>query len=244
MNTRKSGPGRAEAAGKSEQDATTLKPWIKLVISGLIAFHLTAVFWAPFAFACNVGGSSSPLADPIGRLLHPYMAAMYLDHGYFFFAPNPGPSHLVRYKVEFADGRPPVEGMFPNRAEQQPRLMYHRHFMLAESLYNRYVPPQPPPEPTPPSLTATTAEKARYQIAKTDYARSLAAWQHQRRQYESLKSAFEQHLLAEHGGSKVTITRIEHEIPSPQEVLTGGRRLTEPASYVELPEVPPTEPRR
>jgi hypothetical protein len=35
----------------------------------------------------------------------------------------------------------------------------------------------------------------------------------------------------------VTITRIEHQIPAPQEVLTGGRRLTESDSYLELPEV-------
>jgi hypothetical protein len=237
MNSRKTGPSRAEAAGKSEQDALALKPGIKLVISGLIVFHLTAVFWAPFAFACNSGGSSSPLADPVGRSLQPYMAAMYLDHGYFFFAPNPGPSHLVRYKVEFEDGRPPVEGMFPDRQEQQPRLMYHRHFMLAEALYNRYVPPQPPPEPTPPPLTATSTEKARIQAERAEYVRTLAVWQHQRRQYESLRLAFEQRLLAMHGGSKVTITRIEHQIPAPQEVLTGGRRLTESDSYLELPEV-------
>jgi hypothetical protein len=243
MNTRQIGP-RAEAVGKREQDAPTLKPGIKLVISGLIIFHLTAVFWAPFAFACNVGGSSSPLADPVGRWLHPYMVAMYLDHGYFFFAPNPGPSHLVRYKVEFAGGRPPVEGMFPDRHDQRPRLMYHRHFMLAEALYNRYVPPQAPPEPTPPALTASTTDKARFQTERAAYARMLAAWQHQRRQYESLKTAFEQHLLAVHGGSKVTITRIEHQIPAPEDVLTRGRKLTESASYIELPEVPALEASR
>src|SRR5438132_13994609 len=84
--------------------------WVKAAISLLLALHLSAVFIAPFAAACNVRGSSSPLADVAYRALRPYIAALFLDHGYFFFAPNPGPNHLVEYKVEFADGRPPIEG--------------------------------------------------------------------------------------------------------------------------------------
>ncbi len=31
-----------------------------------------------------------------------YMEALYLDHGYFFFAPNPGPSHLLRCDIRDA----------------------------------------------------------------------------------------------------------------------------------------------
>jgi hypothetical protein len=124
-----------------------LAPWAKAIISLLLAVHLTAVFIAPFAFACNAGGSTSPLADAVYRKLHPYITAMFLDHGYFFFAPNPGPSHLVDFKVEFAGGKPPVEGRFPNLATERPRLLYHRHFMLSEALHASYAPPEGPPEP-------------------------------------------------------------------------------------------------
>src|SRR5688500_6992514 len=110
---------KAAAAARLEsppEDAATaaLAPALKLLFSGLVVFHQTAVFWAPFAFACNVGGSSSPLADAVERALRPYIGAMFLDHGYFFFAPNPGPNHLVRYKVEFDDGHEPLVGTFPD----------------------------------------------------------------------------------------------------------------------------------
>ena len=37
-------------------------------------------------------------------VFRPYLEAAYLDHGYAFFAPDPGPSHLVRYELEFDDG--------------------------------------------------------------------------------------------------------------------------------------------
>jgi len=239
MPTRKA----AAAAPPDEVEAAQLSAAVKLLLSFLIAFHLTAVFWAPFAFACNVGGSSSPLADPVLRWLRPYITAMYLDHGYFFFAPNPGPSHLVRYKVEFDDGREPLVGTFPDLATQQPRLLYHRHFMLSESLYNRYAPPMPPPELTPPPLTASAAEKARFRRLREAYPRDLAAWQHQRRQYEALWKSFEEHLRHEHGGSKVTLTRVEHDLLVPDDVRLDRRDVREAELYLDLPETPPPEAR-
>ncbi len=236
MTTRK-----AAASAGSSSPATPLSPAVKLVLSGLLLFHLTAVFWAPFAFACNVGGSSSPLADPVGRWLQPYTDALFLNHGYFFFAPNPGPSHLVRYQVEFDDGREPLVGMFPDLATQRPRLLYHRHFMLAESLYDRYAPPDPPPEPTPPPLTAPPTAKAAFKREREVYSRGLAAWQHQRRQYEALWQAFEGHLRHEHGGSRVTLTRVEHRLPIPDQILLERRSLRDADSFIDLPESTPPE---
>src|SRR5262245_46752829 len=154
---------KRHAAAELEPPATAQeaapKLWIKLLVSAALAFHLTAVFVAPFAFACNSGPVPSPLASAVYGWFRPYLGALYLDHGYFFFAPNPGPSHLVDYKVEFADGRPPVTGRFPDLATERPRLLYHRHFMVAESLNNRFAPPTPPPEPSPPPLTASVGEK-------------------------------------------------------------------------------------
>jgi hypothetical protein len=236
MTTRKAVAAPPEPERQHEQEAPTLSTTTRLVLSGLIAFHLTAVFWAPFAFAANSTTDSSALARPVALALHPYLQAMFLDHGYFFFAPNPGPSYLVRYQVEFADGREPVTGVFPDLKTQQPRLFYHRHFMMAVELTNRFAPPEPPPEPTPAPLTASAAEKAAARRERATYARRHEAWQHQRRQYEALKSAFEQHLLAVHGGSKVTLTRVEHAPAEPDEVRLDRRPLNDPASYVDLPE--------
>lgn len=209
----------------------------RLIASALILFQLTAIFWPPFTFASSAGnGSSSPFADGVMSWLRPYTSMMYLDHGYFFFAPNPGPSHLVHYKVEFADGREAVEGVFPNLKEEQPRLMYHRHFMLAEALQNAFVLPEPPRMPKLP-LNLPESERVPLEIEqKRLLAEQTAAWKRRREQYEVLHKSIEDHLLAKHGGSKVTITRREHLLLAPAEFLRTGQRLDLPETYVNLPE--------
>src|SRR3954469_25773517 len=98
--SKRSAPVEAEAPFPSAQDAR-LPGWLKAVISLLIAGHLTAVFIAPLAVASNM---ASPAVEPVRLALQPYIAALFLDHGYFFFAPEAGPSHLVDYKLEFTDG--------------------------------------------------------------------------------------------------------------------------------------------
>jgi hypothetical protein len=55
-----------------------------------------------------------------------------LNHGYHYFAPEPGGSTLVGYVLEMPDGSLQT-GRIPNR-EIRPRLFYHRHFMLTEYL--------------------------------------------------------------------------------------------------------------
>lgn len=217
----------------------------RLIASALILLHITAVFWPPFTFACSVGdGSSSPFADGVMSWLRPYASLMYLDHGYFFFAPRPGPSHLVHYKVEFADGREPVEGVFPNLSEQRPRLFYHRHFMLAEFLQDRFIPPEAPRQ-VPLVEAPFKLSAAERRTIEADRKRMLAeqtqVWKHRREQYESLRKSFEDHLLAKHGGSKVTITRREHFLLNPDQFLRLGKRLDLPETYVDLPEQNLTE---
>lgn len=61
-----------------------------------------------------------------------YLDALYINHGYHFFAPSPGPGHIVRYRVSDDDGQTIVEGEFPDRDAYWPRLRYHRHFMLSD----------------------------------------------------------------------------------------------------------------
>ena len=68
-------------------------------------------------------------------MFRPYLEGMNLNHGNHFFAPEPGPSHLVHYQLRFDDGRV-EQGLFPNVRQHQPRLRYHRHFMLSEFLNN------------------------------------------------------------------------------------------------------------
>jgi hypothetical protein len=209
------------------------RPGWRWIISGLLAFHVTAVFMGPFAFSTRTGaGTSSEFARPLMRLFRPYVQAMFLDHGYAFFAPDPGPSHLVRYKVEFDDGRPAVEGTFPDLATERPRLLYHRHFMLAEQLHDSFAPPVfrsvPPP---PPSKLNEEAQERWDQSVRQQAEQTQLAWQRDRAAYDARWAAFEQHLLHKHGGTSVSMARIEHRLPRPEWVETLGMRLDDSSLY-------------
>lgn len=72
----------------------------------------------------------------VSSVFRPYLQTFYLNHGFHFFAPEPGDSTLVAFMVEREDGTS-IRGIMPNR-KIWPRLLYHRHFMLTESL--SYIP--------------------------------------------------------------------------------------------------------
>jgi len=225
-----------ECSGKSPWSVKT-----RLFASALILLHVTAVFWPPFTAATQTDNGSSPFAEGIMAWLRPYTSFMYLDHGYAFFAPNPGPCHLVHYKVEFADGRPPVEGVFPNLKEEQPRLFYHRHFMLSEELQKAFIPPEPPESQPLPSNVTQSARREMEMAEQRELAEQKSIWKHRRERYEQLRKSMEDHLLAKHGGSKVTLTRRQHRLLVPSEFLLKGERLDLPETYIDLPEARLTE---
>ena len=114
------------AATDNPQTPAMPRPAVRVIVSALVIFHVLAVFVGPWAMQ-----PSSELATTFGRTLQPYLDALFLANGYRFFAPEPGPSHLVRYEATLADGRL-VTGEFPDRRHHFPRLLYHRHFMLSE----------------------------------------------------------------------------------------------------------------
>jgi hypothetical protein len=61
-----------------------------------------------------------------------YLDALYLNHGYYFFAPDPGDGHLIYYDVSDTQGNVIKQGKFPDWELHRPRLWYHRYFMLAD----------------------------------------------------------------------------------------------------------------
>ncbi len=113
----------------SEAAVGSISPGLKKLLSAVIALHLLAVFVGPWAMPPH----SSQLARSIGSRLSPYIQAACLDNGYRFFAPEPGPGHLARYEIETRDGRH-IDGFFPDRSTERPRLLYHRYFMMSEFL--------------------------------------------------------------------------------------------------------------
>ncbi|MCA9051111.1 MAG: hypothetical protein KDA89_20385 [Planctomycetaceae bacterium] len=94
-----------------------------------LVMHLTAIVTAPATV-----GPSSRTARSVWEIVGPYLQFLYLNHGFHYFAPQPGSSNLVSWTVTMADGST-KSGRFPN-FDIVPRLYYHRHFMLSEFLGN------------------------------------------------------------------------------------------------------------
>src|SRR5262245_16091682 len=96
----------------------------RLIVSVVLALHVLAVIIGPWSGP----PPASQLSQAVANFMAPYLYGLHLNHGYRFFAPNPGPSHLVRYRVTRADGTA-VEGQEPDPHQHHPRQLYHRHFM-------------------------------------------------------------------------------------------------------------------
>jgi hypothetical protein len=103
--------------------------------------------------------------------------------------------------------------MFPDLERQWPRLLYHRHFMLAEYLNEIYEPPGPPPE-----LVEVDPEAAEF-------------WVRSRARYEHVRQSIVEHLEYENPGKEVAIRRIEHLIPDLLEYQEQPIELTDPRLY-------------
>ena len=156
--------GSANASTPDAGNSEVGKPLpleLRAIASFLLVFHLTAIVVAPWAVA-----PASMLSRQCWDFFQPYLEVAYLNHGYHFFAPEPGPSHLVRYELELPDGTR-KEGVFPNREQHKPRLLYHRHFMFSEFLNTLIV-----GEADPELVKAVTRSYANRLLAEHDADRA------------------------------------------------------------------------
>ena len=173
------------------------RPAIRWAINLLVVFHLLAVFLPPLAFQARGPLGSSPSVQTLSSAVRGYGEFLYLNRGYAFFAPDAGPSHLIQAAISDEDGNR-AEQMFPDRRRHWPRLLYHRHFMLAEFLHDAYQPPLPAD-----AETLAEAEPEEYN-----------AWRLARTRYEQIRQSMVDHLASVHPDQEVAIRRIEHGIPS------------------------------
>lgn len=203
----------------------------------LLVIHLCALIATPLMFATR----GSAAVRPLFAVLQPYVDLLYLNHGYFFFAPNPGPNHLVRYELDFNDDREAVVGEFPDRQSQRPRLLYHRYFMLSETLNRLYRPPQPAPEPQPPSESASRQEKRVWQRAKAAWDREYEQYNRDLETYQALRASIARHYQHKYGADDVTLIRRRHRLLDPEEMLEDRLQLRDESTYITLPEVPAAE---
>lgn len=178
----------------------------RFAISVLVIGHLWAVVGRPFEFATQGPFGTSPSASMFFQPVRGYSQFAYLDHGYAFFAPEPGPSHFFQAALKPPQGER-FERKFPDLSDQWPRLLYHRHFMLAEFLNDVYHPPGEPP-----------AEIAADALA-------AAQWRQGRKRYEDIRDSILNHLRAEHPRCEVAIRRVEHRQPGLPEFLQDGTSI-------------------
>ncbi len=200
--------------------ASVARRW-KILISIVVVVHLLAVVAEPMRFFSRSSRGTSPLVDPIRWSLAPYVEFSYLNHGYFFFAPEPGPSHLIECRLKFGDEEGRLR--FPDRKAQWPRLLYHRHFMLAEFLHQLH--------------TVPVIEE----IAGDD-PQLLADWRADRQRYEMIRDSMARHLRERYGADEATLDRVEHRLPSSVEVLVDRLPLDDPRFYLVLPDAPALVP--
>ena len=186
-------PTSAQPPSHLPELAAISRPW-RWAISLLVVFHLAAVILPPLSFQTRGPLGVSPIVDTLQTPVEAYGQFTYIDRGYAFFAPDPGPSHLIQAAITGQDGKR-VEKMFPDLDDQWPRLRYHRHFMLAEYLEEIYQPPGPPRE-----LAKLDREAAEY-------------WFRARARYEHVRQSIIDHLRKQNPGQEVAIRRIEHLIP-------------------------------
>ncbi|TVP96625.1 MAG: hypothetical protein EA381_17000 [Planctomycetaceae bacterium] len=217
--------------------------WWRLGASVLIIGHVWALLGRPLEFATQGPFGPSPSMTRFRDPVRAYSQFAYLDHGYAFFAPEPGPSHLIRATIRSGDAAgnadqdaageatsevngdtPGVQQRhYPDRADQWPRLLYHRHFMLAEFLNDVYHPPGEPPQ----------------EIASDPLA--VREWIGSRQRYERVRDSIRRRLESRHPDAVVEIERIEHRQPGLPE-FRDGVTLDAPDLYSVLPDLPLTPP--
>lgn len=162
----------------------------RIIASLLIAGYLAVVIVPPLAGPPPASGLAGRLLEP----LRPVVGALYLGHGYRFFAPNPGPGHSIRWTMTFADGSTRV-GTIPDPVNDRPRLLYHRRFMISEKIAVLV-----PPVDTPVDVRTRAASE-----------------------WKPLVKGVATNLLRAEGGTRVRLELVEHYLPDPEEVLRGDR---------------------
>ena len=199
---------------------------VRRLISVLLIVYLTILFLGP---ATNPVATPD-LTGPMRQQLSPVYQALYMGHGYRFFAPNPGPSHIITYEIGLGDGES-ITGQLPDREAHWPRLLYHRWFMLSETLFMELngMPDESSFEQSQKVLDSQVeqlqkAGKLKYAARiRKDKADQLASYEQGRKRIKGLVDAIAQYLIRENNGKWIKLSVRERAIPFPGEVIMGKK---------------------
>ncbi len=211
----------------------------RITISLLLIVYLGVLLLGPLANPV----ASEHLTGPLARVVAPVHRALFQGHGYRFFAPEPGPGHFVECRFKMQDGSEHVS-RFPDRQVHQPRLLYHRWFMLAETIYTEL-------SGTPDAKSFAKAQSTlRNEVTelrsagKLKPAKQLAAridlldaeYQRTRKRIDKLLRSVASALLEDQtDADAVELALFERSIPLPADVIDGvklddERYLSQPMS--------------
>lgn len=212
------------------------------MVSVALLGYLFLLLAGPLA---NPVGSEN-LTRPVAQAVSPFHQALFMGHGYRFFGPDPGNSHLVEFEITQSDGSK-IRGHFPDRDQTWPRLLYHRWFMLSETIFSEH------------SLTPSEEDFALQQQAILNESRQLkltgdhdraamlveersrlkTEYDATRKRIDMLVKGVARGLMSIHGDEEsrqIELFVREREIPFPQEVQSGVK-LDDPKFLV--PQQPP-----
>ncbi len=232
------------------QHSPTISRNAQWLLSIFVVFHIAAVFAEPFRFFS--ASPVKPASEEAGWLrstLGRYVDFMYLSHGYAFFAPNPGPSHLLECEIKSSA----IVQNTENETKRQPASNSLRELSLVAQpeesfstkavrwrvfpdrdgdrprlLYHRYF-----------MLSEFYHTLFAPASLSDDELRDLSLkerWQFDRNLYESLQASITKRLSDTYEAESIKLRRVEHELPSQLRVFGDGWKLTDPRLYLELRE--------
>ena len=123
-------PSKKQPNRPPEATGESLAPIWRKIISLLLLSYLGILLLGPLSNPI----ASEHLTGPLARAVAPVHRTLFQGHGYRFFAPEPGPGHFIECRFKMMNGAESIS-RFPDRDVHQPRLLYHRWFMLAETLF-------------------------------------------------------------------------------------------------------------
>jgi hypothetical protein len=193
---------------------------IQILVLIIVAMHLLCVLAEPLRFFSRSEVRTAPEFGLLARTTRPYCQWMYLNHGYFFFAPNPGPGRLIECKLGSPSDENQRAMLVPDKQKPWPRLLYHRYLMFAEFYNSRYAPKQ------------ISAEM------KAD-KETVARWAADFDMYSQVQQSVLKSLKHATGESEIELRRIERLLPTPDVVLGEKVSINDKRFLETLPETMP-----
>lgn len=98
--------------------------YLKLIISLVILFHFSAIF------SHVLSGGGPFVMRQLASLYRPYLKTMWLDNAYRFYAPDPGSTEVLWYKLQYEDGSTRWTQV-PRREDFYLRMPFQRTMSIA-----------------------------------------------------------------------------------------------------------------